>query len=114
VTFEDFCNEPMVMLSRKSQARNMVERIYRKRGKILHVATEAVECNATLQFVSLGRGISILPLVPAVDASPVRSIPIDDSEFSRHVYLSWSKDRQLSPGAQQLQRYILEHFPKNN
>lgn len=110
VHFEDFCDEPMVMLTRKSQARNMIEQIYRKRGRILHVAIEAVECNATMQFVSLGRGVSILPIVPAQNASPVCSIPIDDPDFSRIVYLSWPKDRKLSVSAQQLQKYVLEHF----
>ena len=110
VRFEDFCDEPMILLTRKSQARGMIENIYRQRGKIPHIIIEAVECNATLQFVSLGRGISILPILPALEASPVRSIPIDDSAFSREVYLSWSRDRKLSSGAQMFLEYLKKYF----
>jgi len=101
VRFEDFCQEPLILLSRKSQARGMIEEIFRRRGKIPRIIVEAVECNATLQFVALGRGISILPELPAQDASPVYSIPIDDPDFSRNIYLSWSRTRKLSAAARQ-------------
>lgn len=112
VTLDDFCEEPMILLTPKSQARNMVEKIYQDHGKILRVVVEAVECNAAIQFVSLGQGVSILPAIPALELSPVRHLLIEGEEFSRYVYLSWSKNRPLSAGAQLLRQYVLEHWPQ--
>lgn len=110
VVFEDFCDEPLIVLSHKSQSRGMVENIFRQRNKIPRISIEAVECNATVQFVSLGRGVAILPDLPALELSPVRSVPIHDDAFSREVYLSWSKERKLSSGTQKLIQYMKAYF----
>jgi len=112
VTFDQFAREPMVMLDKPSNLRTLVDQEFSKRGVIPSVVFEVRECNAALQYVALRFGVSILPRVPAMENGKVSVIPIEDSEqaFVRTVYLSWSKNLPLSPAAQRVKQYILEHY----
>ena len=101
VTFDDFAREPQVLLDKPSSLRTQMDRIFAQR-----------ECNAALQYVALKFGVSVLPQVPAMDTEKVSIIPISDQdkEFVRTVYLSWSRSRPMSPAAQRVRDYIVEHY----
>lgn len=112
VTFEDFAREAHIMLDKPSSLRTQMDRIFTQRGVIPNVVFEVRECNAALQYVALHFGVSVLPQVPAMDSTRVSIIPIadDGKEFVRTVYLSWSKNRPLSPAAQRVRNYIVAHY----
>lgn len=112
VSFEQFAREPMVMLDKSSNLRSVVDQAFSKRGVTPSVVFEVRECNAALQYVALRFGVSILPHVPAMQNGKVSIIPIEDDEqtFVRTVYLSWSKNLPLSPAAQRVRHYIIEHY----
>ena len=103
VRFEDFAEEPQIMLTKTSRLHAQMDRIYRERGRIPTIVFEVRECNAALQHVMLGSGVSVLPRVPMADNNPrLVLLPIIDEpgRFTRTVYLSWKKDRPLGPAAQ--------------
>ena len=112
VTFDDFAREPQVMLDKPSSLRTQMDRIFAQRGAVPNVMFEVRECNAALQYVALKFGVSVLPQVPAMDTEKVSIIPISDQdkEFVRTVYLSWSRSRPMSPAAQRVRDYIVEHY----
>ena len=112
VTFDDFAREPQVMLDKPSSLRTQMDRIFAQRGSVPNVVFEVRECNAALQYVALKFGVSVLPQVPAMDTEKVSIIPISDQdkEFVRTVYLSWSRSRPMSPAAQRVRDYIVEHY----
>lgn len=112
VTFDDFAREPQVMLDKPSSLRTQMNRIFAQRGAVPNVVFEVRECNAALQYVALKFGVSVLPQVPAMDTEKVSIIPISDQdkEFVRTVYLSWSRSRPMSPAAQRVRDYIVEHY----
>ena len=112
VTFDDFAREPQVMLDKPSSLRTQMDRIFAQRGAVPNVVFEVRECNAALQYVALKFGVSVLPQVPAMDTEKVSIIPISDQdkEFVRTVYLSWSRSRPMSPAAQRVRDYIVEHY----
>lgn len=112
VTFEEFAREPAVMLDKPSNLRIIMDQIYARRGIIPNVVFEVRECNAALQYVALRFGVSVIPEVPAMSNQKVSVIPIvdPDQEFIRTVYLSWSKNRPLSPAAQRVRNYIAENY----
>ena len=112
VKFEEFAREPAVMLDKPSNLRTLMDQIYARRGIIPNVVFEVRECNAALQYVALRFGVSVIPEVPAMSNEKVSVIPIEDEdmEFIRTVYLSWSKNRPLSPAAQRVLSYIRGHY----
>jgi len=116
VTFEDFCREPMVMMDKPSNLRSLTDQAFDRRGITPNVVFEVRECNAALQYVALRFGVSVLPYVPAMENEKVAVIPIADPNhsFVRTVYLSWVKNRPLSPAVQRVRSYIIEHYSTPN
>ena len=116
VTFEDFAREPFVLLDKSNSLRNKLDELFTRRGVIPKIVFEVRECNASLQYVALGFGVSILPEVPAMKTERVAAIPIADreNEFFRTVYLSWDKGRPLSPAAQKVRNIIVEKYAAYN
>ena len=112
VDFVDFANEPIILLDKTSSLRTRVDQIFAKKGISPNVLFVVRECNAALQYVSLGFGVSILPQVPAMDSAPVSVLPIADigRECVRTVYLAWAKNRPLSPAVRRVRNYIVEHY----
>ena len=114
VSFEDFADEPMAMLDQASSLRATVDRIFLHYGSKRSPNAMFVvhECNAALQYVSLGFCVSILPEVPAMNNDKVAVLPINDpdGEFSRTVYFSWMKNRPLSPAVKRVRGYVVEHY----
>lgn len=112
VTIEDFAREPMVVLDKPSNLRAITDALFDRRSETPNVVFEVRECNAALQYVSLRFGVSILPKVPAMNSDKVAIIPILDEEQTlvRTVYLSWSKGHPLSPAAQRVRNYIIDHY----
>lgn len=112
VTFDDFCREPMVMLDKPSSLRTQMDQLFTQRGATADVVFEVRECNAALQYVALGFGISVLPRVPAMDNEKVVVLPIADGDqaFVRTVYLAWPKHHPLSPAAQRVKEHIVGYY----
>ena len=112
VNFADFANEPIILLDKTSSLRIRVDQIFAKEGITPNVLFVVRECNAALQYVSLGFGVSILPQVPAMDNAPVSVLPIADigRECVRTVYLAWAKNRPLSPAVRRVRDYIVDHY----
>lgn len=117
VSFADFADEPMALLDQASSLRATVDRIFLHYGK--RKAPNAMfvvhECNAAVQYVSLGFCVSILPRVPAMGSDKVAVLPIEDpdGEFSRTVYFSWMKNRPLSPAVKRVRNFVAEHYRLN-
>ena len=112
VKFSDFAQEPQIMLDKPSSLRTQMDRVYSRRDVIPRVVFEVRECNTALQYVALRFGVAVLPQVPAMESEKVSIIPIAEggNEFVRTVYFSWARSNPLSPAAQRVRDYIVEHY----
>lgn len=112
VSFADFAHEPQIMLEQGSNLRSNLDQIFSLRGVIPNIVFEVRECNAALQYVGLGFGVSVLPQVPAMDTDKVSVLPVSDQdrEFVRTVYFTFRKGQPLSPAAQMLKEHIIANY----
>ena len=112
VSFADFYHEPQIMLEQGSNLRSNLDQIFAMRGVIPNIVFEVRECNAALQYVGLGFGVSVLPQVPAMDSDKVFVLPISDQdkEFVRTVYFTFRRGRPLSPAAQRVREHIIRNY----
>ncbi|WP_455652010.1 LysR family transcriptional regulator [Phascolarctobacterium sp.] len=88
IDIDTFLSEPLIALDQASNLRSIIDKLYHEHNTVPNVAFEVKECNAALQFIIHGLGISILPRVPAIDALPVKYIRINDAKFKRTIYLA--------------------------
>ena len=112
VTFRDFAGEPQIMLERGSNLRANMDQLFSIHGVIPNIVFEVRECNAALQYVGLGFGVSVLPYVPAMESDKLSVITIadHDEQFIRTVYLTYNKTKPVSPAAQKIINYIIDNF----
>ena len=110
VSFEDFCHEAFVMLDKDSSLRVLVDHIFAKHNVVPNVLFVVRECDAALQYVALNFCVSILPQVPAMETDKISILPIcgETDDFTRTVYLSWLKERPLSPAIRRIRDYVVE------
>lgn len=112
VSFSDFASEPQIALGRNSSLRVNLDQAFARNGIIPKNVFEVRECNAALQYVGLGFGVSVLPQVPAMNSERISILPILDPEgdFIRTIYFTYHKERALTLAAQKVKDYILNHF----
>ena len=107
-SFEDFAAEPLVLLDRQSSLRGLVDGIFERHGAKPNDMFVVRECNTALQYVGLGFCAAVLPMVPAMESDKIVILPIDDpeEEFVRTVYLTWMKNRPLTPAVRRIRDEI--------
>lgn len=111
-SFADFAHEPQIMLEQGSNLRSNLDQIFALHGVIPNIVFEVRECNAALQYVGLGFGVSVLPQVPAMESDKVAVLPVSDQdkEFVRTVYFSFHRGHPISPAAQKVKEYIIRNY----
>lgn len=111
VTFEQFAREPQIAMKKPSNLRSQIDCIFRDRGTEPDIAFEVRDCTTALQYVGMTLGTAVVPDISSVDRSRVSILPIQDpkNDFSRPIYFAWSKSRALSPSAELVKNYVLEH-----
>lgn len=112
VSFADFATEPLIALGQDSSLRVNLDEAFSRHGMIPRNVFEVRECNAALQYVGLGFGVSVLPQMPAINSDKISMLPIKDPEgdFTRTIYFTCCKGRTLPLAAQKVKDYILHHF----
>ena len=106
VDIRELENEPLIMLDRNTRIRRLVENCFQQGDMVPLCAMEVPECNTALQYISFGRGISILPSLPHLNPDKIVSIPLLNSgkEFMRKVLMLTSDSP--SPAVREFQEYI--------
>lgn len=112
VQLNDIGDDAFILLNQNSSLGVLVEKLFAKYALSPNVPFVVQECNAALQYVSLGFGVSILPWVPAMESGKVEVIPLVDGndDLYRTVFFSWIKNRPLSPDAKLVRDYIVENY----
>jgi DNA-binding transcriptional LysR family regulator len=102
LTLADFRGQPLILTSRDSSVRIIVDRALHKRQVPVHVTQEPTYVSTALGLVRAGVGIAILPDSAASGAAPgeIAVVPIRDPLLIRHVGLLTNGGRSLSPVAE--------------
>ena len=115
VSFLDFSAEPLIALGKNSSLRHNLDQLFMKHGLLPKHIFEVRECNAALQYVSLGFGVSVLPYVPAMESEKIVILPIPDPDRGviRTIYSVFHKHRHLSCAAEAVKNYIVNTFAQD-
>lgn len=110
VSVQDLAEEKMVLLHKSSGLRATVEELFSEKGVPLHIAYETQECNSTLQFVSIGGYVTIMPRIPAMELQAVTAIPLRGRHTCRSIFLAWRKDEELSNAVRRVRDFVLDEW----
>ena len=108
VQLQEILDEEYISAPEKYPSRQMVDSIFLGEGVHRKVVYEQLTHRGTLNYVTAGLGVAIIPYSPEYDNFEGRAITIDDPRFRIDYYLQWAKNRQLSRAADYVRHFLLE------
>ena len=109
VTFEDFCDEKVVLIAKHMSSRPYIDTIFESRGVRLRIASEQLSAQSVLNYVSNGYGVTLFPYTKSYETVGVKSIPIRDDAFQREIYLVWQNEEKMSEPARRIKEFLIEN-----
>lgn len=97
VTIEDFKNEKLVMINKKTNLYIQTENMFKRHNIMPDIAFKVDECNSMAAFVGAQLGVAVMPNIPSLDSYKVTAIPFEGRTMNRTICIVWNKKRQLSP-----------------
>ena len=107
VTLADLDNVPFISFSKNAGLAGYIDSLFEENGLRLNKVMEAYDCNAAITYVTLNRGISIIPGIPSIQASNFAILKLADRVLTRKLYLSWNTTASRSRMADKLREHIL-------
>ena len=90
VCLNDLSDKPMVMLAPKTGLYKTIHEIFSANSAKLNITQEACDYNAAINYVSLGKGVSIIPHISAIEHHNVVPVRIRDLNCVRPIYMLWN------------------------
>jgi DNA-binding transcriptional LysR family regulator len=104
VRLRDLSAHPLILTSRDSSVRQIVERAFEQQDLPLHVAQEATYMTTAIGMARAGLGVAVLPRSAiATGTDPdIRPVPIRSAALTRPIAVLRRTSRSFSPAAQTL------------
>ena len=108
VSFTTITRWPLVLTSRDSSVRQLIDRSAQERRLPMHVVQEATYMTTAMAMVAAGLGVGILPesALAGAPAGP-RIVEIHSPILRRELVILSSRTRSLSPAAEKLIEAVL-------
>lgn len=97
VRFEEFKEDPLVMIQKTTDLYAMTEQLFKKRNLIPNTAFIVDECNSMAAFVGSKLGVAIMPKIPALENYKVKALPFRDATIQREISILRNKKNPMSP-----------------
>lgn len=110
IALKELSDKPMVMLQPKTGLYKTVKNIFSNNHISLNIVQEACDYNAAINYVSLGKGLSLLPKTIDIDHLDIAMIRIRDIDCVRPIYLLWNSEATLNPCAKEFISFIEEYY----
>ena len=106
VNVQDFCNEKIIAIDINSNLDNHIKSMFHAEN-IKPDLTYVSDWTAQHLTIAAGGGVGLSVNVPH-NAEFVRMIPVDHPDALMPLYLSWARDRKLTPAANYVKNIFLD------
>ena len=110
LTVEDIAGETFYIYDRNRNLDKWTQEMFQRHGLKLN-AEYCEEWMELMSYVSLGKGIAIVPYLP-FDENIVRRVTLDDPMRYRDVYMMWPANRKLSNAVEYVRDCCLKFYDK--
>lgn len=108
VTIEDFKDEKLVMINKKTDLYIQTENLFKKFNVMPEIGFKVDECNSMAAFVGAQLGVAIMPNIPSLDSYKVTAVPFEGRSVSRKICLIWNKKTTPSPALRSFLDYYTQ------
>ena len=112
ITLSELSEMGFICLPKGRSLRNITDYYCQMAGFVPHIALESDNPETAREFIHTGLGVALIPCVTwhTVQSENITLKHIASPKCYRYICLSWKKDAYLSPAAQKLRDYLLQHF----
>jgi LysR family carnitine catabolism transcriptional activator len=108
VTLESLTQYPLILMSRDSGVRRLIDNAFAERGQVANPVQEPVYMSTAIAMVRAGFGVAILPSSASElrSAEDLRRHHIAHRVMSRRIGIIFRRGRSLSPAADEFARFL--------
>ncbi|RRK10175.1 LysR family transcriptional regulator [Lactiplantibacillus garii] len=118
VQVKELAPYPMILFSKNSGLRPLIDQILASAHVKPKVAYEVEEDHTMAGFVRFGLGVAIMPDLPLLDQSSVVLKPLADQPLQHQIYLIVKRNHFLTPSVHRFQEfsrsYCWQHYTNQN
>lgn len=112
ISIKDLSNEPIIMLKKSTSIYATICKMFKDNQLKLNIFQEAYDYTAAINYVSLGKGISLLPSVENFFQHNVVQVEIRDFNCVRPIYILWDKNKKKNSSQMDFIEFIKQSFIK--
>ena len=110
VCLNDLSDKPMVMLASKTGLYHTIQEIFSANNVNLNITQETCDYHAAINYVSLGKGVSIIPHITAIEQHHVVPVRIRDLNCARPIYMLWNDCTDMNDSKDDFIAFMLQLF----
>ena len=112
VPLQSFAGDGFISLQPGKNLRTIMDTYCAMAGFTPRINLECDSPGTVREFIRAGLGVSFVPRITwgGVEDEKVVLVPISMPQCKRYIGLSWDENSELSPAAQALRDFLLEHF----
>ena len=110
INLSEIKGEPFISIKRGNSLRQNVDELLKSVGITPKTAFAGEEMHTVAGFVGAGLGVSMIPDIKGIDEYKVKKLRVTSPNCSRSIGIAWTKNRYLSPAANEFKDFLIEYF----
>lgn len=110
IELSELKNEPVVTFKKDYGLRILTDHLFKEAGLHPSITFEGEEIITVAGLVEAKLGVALIPHVFGLDKINISFLPISKPKCQRIIGIAWTKDKYLSPAAQNFKRFVIQSF----
>jgi len=110
IELNEIKDEPVVTFKKDYGLRILADELFKEAGLSPFITFEGEEIITVAGLVEAKLGVALIPHVFGLDKTNIAFLPISKPKCQRKIGMAWTKERYLSPAAQNFKNFVIDSF----
>jgi DNA-binding transcriptional LysR family regulator len=110
IQLKEIANEPIVTFKKDYGLRILTDQLFKEADLDPFITFEGEEIMTVAGLVEAKLGVALIPHVWGLDKTNISFLPVSSPQCQRVIGIAWTKERYLSPAAQNFKNFVIHSF----
>jgi DNA-binding transcriptional LysR family regulator len=110
IQLKEIANEPIVTFKKDYGLRILTDQLFKEADLDPFITFEGEEIMTVAGLVEAKLGVALIPHVWGLDKTNISFLPVSSPQCQRVIGIAWTKERYLSPAAQNFKNFVIQSF----
>jgi DNA-binding transcriptional LysR family regulator len=110
IELKEIDNDPIVTFKKDYGLRILTDQLFKEAGLNPFITFEGEEIMTVAGLVEAKLGVALIPHVFGLDKTNISFLPVSRPQCQRVIGIAWTKERYLSPAAQNFKNFVIQSF----